>query len=659
MPEIRLLDDRLVSKIAAGEVVERPASVVKELVENSLDAGAGDVRVELAAGGKRRIFVRDDGKGMGADDALLAFDRHATSKIADFDDLERVATLGFRGEALASIASVSRVELRTARDAGDGNLVRIEGGHVRKAEPISHPRGTSIEIGSLFFNVPARRKFLKQPATELRRCVEVMQGYALAHPGTRFSLMHEDRTLLETVPSASGDQDLEGPDIPGLKERITQVFGRELATKLHEIPTDFVGDEEAISGFVGDASTTRGRRLFLYVNRRLVRDRMLLARFYRSVRDVWRSEDFPALFLFLEVLPERVDVNVHPQKAEVRFRDLRFVDRVEEALRATLDLARAEGEAPLGTPRSLPDLPAAWEGLGGRQRVDGNVHHESDEVASTGREYDTNWRPGSPEAYAPPDRGAEVGPPLPAGSTIGSIARPTFEPIRRGDSPLAGRGKRLTPFRIVGQYKGSLILLEGHDGLYLVDQHAAHERLLYEQLRRGMAAQASASQRLLEPVLLELAPAEALRLQQLTPSLEHSGFEVRSMSGTTVALTSVPEGLSADRAERILHNLATAEDLGGSESAGDGDESGETTDDRSDETSAAVRWVRRRLLEEIAADMSCKAAIKIHRPLAQEEMETLISDLFACSQPYACPHGRPTVLHMSDTEMERRFGRRG
>ena len=666
MSEIRLLDDRLVSKIAAGEVVERPSSVVKELVENSLDAGARDVHVELVAGGKRRIIVKDDGRGLDADDALLAFDRHATSKIRDFDDLERVGTLGFRGEALASIASVARVELRTAREAGDGHLVRIEGGHVRRAEPVSHPRGTHLEIASLFFNVPARRKFLKRPATELRRCVEVMQGYALAHPEVRFTLVHEGRTLLETVPSAEpqddaelADSDLVGPDIDGLRERIAQVFGRDLVEHLHEIPVDFVGEEEAVSGFVGDASTTRGRRLFLYVNRRLVRDRTLLARFYRSVRDVWRSEDYPALFLFLEVLPELVDVNVHPQKAEVRFRDLRFVDRVEGALRHTLDLARTEGEAPLGMPRSLPDLPAAWEGLGGRARGEPG---ESGEVAEPGREYDQGWRPDGSEPNMPPRRpwsGSQDGSPgggvqLPSGSTIGSIARPTFEPIRRGDSPLAGRGKRLTPFRVVGQYKGSLILLEGHDGLYLVDQHAAHERLLYEQLRRNMASRSSASQRLLEPVMLELAPAEAMRLGELTESLEASGFEVRAMSGTTVALTSIPEELSTEKAERILHVLATAEDLGG-EAEEDGDDSGE----EDTIASPTVQLVRRRLLEELAADMSCKAAIKIHRPMGREEMEALISDLFACEQPYACPHGRPTVLHMSDTEMERRFGRRG
>ncbi|MCP4655913.1 MAG: DNA mismatch repair endonuclease MutL, partial [bacterium] len=312
MSHIHLLEDRLISKIAAGEVVERPASVVKELVENALDAGAGDVRVELEAGGKRRVVVSDDGIGMDRDDALLAFDRHATSKIRSLDDLEHVGTLGFRGEALASIAAVARVELRTAMRQGEGHLVRIEGGRVKGVEPISHPRGTRAETASLFFNVPARRKFLKKPQTELRRSVEVVQGYALASPDVRFTVRHEDRTVVETLPVGEGGE--------GLRERIAQLFGNGLARELVPIPPRYVTEDEAITGFVGSPATRRGRRLFLFVNRRLVHDRTVLARFYRSVREEWRSDEFPALFLFLDLLAEEIDVNVHPRKAEVRFR---------------------------------------------------------------------------------------------------------------------------------------------------------------------------------------------------------------------------------------------------------------------------------------------------------------------------------------------------
>src|SRR3954467_427694 len=291
MSRIHLLPDPLVSQIAAGEVVERPASVVKELVENALDAGAGLIEIQLEGGGKARIAIGDDGSGMGRDDALLAFDRHATSKIASFDDLERVATLGFRGEALASIASVARVEMTTAEQPGEGHRVVIEGGRVRVAEPFARPRGTTIDVRSLFFNVPARRKFLKAPQTELRRCVEVVQGYALARPDVRFQVFHEGRELLDALPAPG--------TAAGARERIAQIFGATFAGQLAEIPEEPGELAEAIRGFVGTPETARGRRYFVYVNRRLVRDRAVMANFYRAVRDEWKGEDFPALFLFL------------------------------------------------------------------------------------------------------------------------------------------------------------------------------------------------------------------------------------------------------------------------------------------------------------------------------------------------------------------------
>ncbi|MEM9555935.1 MAG: DNA mismatch repair endonuclease MutL [Acidobacteriota bacterium] len=660
MARIHLLDDRLISQIAAGEVIERPASVVKELVENALDAEARDVSIELEAGGKRRIVVADDGVGMSEDDALLAFDRHATSKIAVFDDLEQVATLGFRGEALATVAAVARVELRTAETPGDGHRVRIEGGRMVGVEPVAHPRGTRLEVASLFYNVPARRKFLKRPATELRRCVEVVQGYALARADVRFEVQHAGRTLLEAPPSARDDA--LAPD--ALRERIAQVFGRELSERLLEIPADFTGEEEAITGFVGDRGTTSGRRVFTYVNRRLIKDRALMARFYRAVRDAWKDEAVPALFLFVELRPDLVDVNVHPQKAEVRFRDASVIDRVEDALRAALDAHRGAGDAPLSTPRSLPHVPTAWEGMGGRYD---RTLPAADEIREPAAHYDAAWHDrqaldarqdeqdgrgvptGSTAGGAlPPSsdgggwRPRVVGPPPPG------IARPTFAPIRPSSSPLGGRGGSLPPFRLLGQYKGSLILLEGHDGLYLVDQHAAHERLLYERLRRAMAARTPASQNLLQPLLLEMAPAEAMRLSELVEPLERCGFVVRPMSGSSLALVAKPELLDIERAEALLLGLAS----------GDAVEVGDDASAES-ETAAEVEGVRRRLLEELAADMSCKAAIKIHRPLRVEEMEALVSELFDAEQPYACPHGRPTVLFLGDGELERKFGRRG
>lgn len=646
MARIHLLNDALISKIAAGEVVERPASVVKELVENALDAGATEIRLDLEAGGKRRILIVDDGSGMDRDDALLAFDRHATSKISDFNDLEHVVTLGFRGEALATIAAVARVEMITAEEPGDGHRVRIEGGRVKVAEPAPHPRGTRIEVASLFFNVPARRKFLKRPQTELRRAVEVVQGYALAHPQVRFTLRHEGRTLLETLPVQEGEE--------GLAERIGQVFGRSLTRNLIALPPGFETGEELITGFVGNRETSRGRRTFIYVNRRLIRDRAILARFYGAVREAWKSEEFPALFLFLDVPPEDVDVNVHPQKAEVRFRRNDFVDRVSEALRAALAVTRGEEPAPLRLPSAPPRVPAMWEGLGSRKRLPpepspdrwqrisevregepaGPYQHTTGEnrLLEPGDEPATSGSSSAPATEAGPDESSE-----PRSAASGHIARPTFEPLpARRPIPLSGRSGEEQPFRLLGQYKGTLILLEGPDGLYLIDQHVAHERILYERVRRSMERERPLSQTLLTPPLLELSTAEAMRLSELAPALEACGFSLTPMSGQAIALTAVPTPLGLDEAESLLRQLAST----------------------SSESDSEVKSLRRRLLDALAASLACRAAVKMHHKLSAEEMESVISELFQAEQPYACPHGRPTVLQMSDIELERRFGRR-
>ncbi|HEY6323859.1 MAG TPA: DNA mismatch repair endonuclease MutL, partial [Thermoanaerobaculia bacterium] len=685
---IHLLADPLVSQIAAGEVVERPASVVKELIENALDAGAREVEVLLEAGGKGRVAVADDGCGMGADDALLAFDRHATSKIASFADLERVGTLGFRGEALAAIASVARVELVTAERPGEGHRVLIEGGRVRVAEPLARPRGTTLDVRSLFFNVPARRKFLKAPETELRRALEVAQGYALARPDVRWRVLHEGRALLDLLPAA-------GPE--GSRQRIAQLFGDELAARLVDIGPSGAGgpigedgsvadsgiigagpvigaigagsesgaigaigafgasgengaigaipvpdgaaaagtawqerlgglvpaERERIGGLVGSPETARGRRQFVFVNRRLLRDRAVLATFYRAVREEWRSDDFPALFLFLDLPPEELDVNVHPQKAEVRFRDPRLLDRVAEALRQALARARGEVAAPLRRPAAAaPAVPFAWQGLGGPPTP-------AAWGGSGGGSYPEVPVPPGPRVM--PDEIAEVGGGAPAGAAAAAavagappparLATASYLPLERAAVPLSGRRGEARPFRLLGQYKGTLILLEGPDGLYLVDQHVAHERILYERLRRSLAAATPPSQVLLSPLLLDLSPAERLRLLELAPALEPCGFGLTVLSGQTLALTAVPAVLSAGEAERLLAALA------------DGSPAGEASDG----------GLGPRVLDALAASLACKAAVKMHHPLSPPEMEALLTELFAAEQPYACPHGRPIV----------------
>lgn len=588
MAKIHILSDHLASQIAAGEVVERPASVVKELLENSVDAGAAEIRVELETGGKRRIVVADDGVGMGADDALLAFDRHATSKISSFEDLERVATFGFRGEALASIAAVARVELLTAEAAGDGMRVRLEGGRVRSAQPASHPRGTRIEVASLFFNVPARRKFLKTPATELRHAVAVVQAYALARPDLRLELRHEGRTLLEALPVGTGPQ--------ATRRRIGQLFGPALADALAPIPSTRTADGGRLWGFVGSPGSSRGQRRFAFVNQRLVRDRAVMAVFYRAVREEWRSEDFPALFLFLDLAPEAVDVNVHPQKSEVRFRDPAVLDLAASAMRQALQAARGEVSAHFTAPHDRPATPFAWQGLGERFAAGGD----------------------------------------PSGVAEGSrLAQAAYAPLVRRPVPLTGRDGESRPFRLLGQYKGTMIVLEGPDGLYVIDQHVAHERILFERIRRAMTAETPVTQRLLHPPILELAMAEALRLAEHQEALGRCGFQIEVLSGGSVALTETPSGLHLEDAERLLARLAGSP---------------------FEEDDPAK--LRRTLLEELAAERSCKAAVKMHEPLSAAEMEALVAELFVAEQPYACPHGRPIVLRMTDADLESRFGRR-
>ena len=597
MPEVHLLPDHLISQIAAGEVVERPASVVKELVENALDAGSSEIVVELEAGGKRGIRVTDDGSGMGEDDALLAFDRHATSKIRNFEDLQCVATLGFRGEALASIAAVAKVELTTSEVTGQGWRVRIHGGRVNSVQPAARARGTTIEVRSLFYNVPARRKFLKQPATELRRCVEVVQGYCLACPDVGLTLRHEGRALVEASATSA--------DAEGLRGRIRQLFGATLSDELVALPIGGLGDER-IAGFVGSPATSRGRRLFVFVNGRLLRDRQVLAAFYRTVRDEWRHSDFPSLFLFLGVPPDDLDVNVHPQKAEVRFRDRSFLDRVRRVLREGLLAARGEGAAPLiEMGGATPVL--AWNGLGAPASPPGVVG----------------------EGTAPWSR-------APGAAAQAKIAEISYTTAPISSVPLSGpRGDQRT-VHIVGQYKGALLLLEGPDGLLLVDQHAAHERVLYEKLRRAMAAEDPAVQRLLVPRLIELGPAERLRLAELAEALRPLGFWLEEISGHDLALTAVPAVLADDEALDLLVALATEME-------------GEPNDPEA---------VREAILGAVAADSACRGAIKIHRPLSAGEREALVASLFSCDDPWACPHGRPTILKMTDAELERRFGRR-
>lgn len=602
MSRIRALPDRLITQIAAGEVVERPASVVKELIENSLDAGAAEVRLSLRAGGRDSIRVRDDGSGMDAEDAVLAFRRHATSKLSRLEDLQAIGTLGFRGEALAAIAAVSEVDLRSAISDGDGFRVRVEGGSEVVAEPIAQPRGTSVEVSSLFYNVPARRKFLKQAASEQRRCLEVVQAYALYHRHIAFFAEHQNGNLIE-APGLTLDD-----DYGALRARVEQLFDAELAARLVPFGDDPNGDD-TVWGMVGDRRTSRGRKSFVFVNGRLLRDRTIMSLFYRAARDEWGSGEFPSLFLFIDLPPEQVDVNVHPQKYEVRFRDGDVNQRLYRTLRQGLAVARGHEQAPRAIVEDLPGAPLAWEGLG----------RESSEAES--------WK------IQPEKTASVVAEPAAETASPGRIAEATTAAATSEHPiPLSGRDGVERPFRVLGQYKASLILVEGPDALYVIDQHVAHERVLFERLLQTIDGDAIQGQRLLEPLMLEMTADESEALADAQQVLGDAGFEYEVLSGGTVAVSTTPATLSTNQAAEFLLEVARS--------------------------GVPTEQLAKRFRELLAAGLSCRAAVKLHDVLGLREIEDLLSDLFACDNPYACPHGRPVMLRLSDFELEKSFHRR-
>lgn len=617
------LPDTLISKIAAGEVVERPSSVVKELVENALDAGATRIEIDLVNGGTDMITVVDDGGGIAAGEALLAVERHATSKIASFEDLLEVATLGFRGEALSSIAAVSKCELVTARTAGDGHRLRVEGGTVTIDEPVSRPRGTTVTVESLFYNVPARRQFLKRAPTELRHATAVVQGYALARPDVTFVLGHRlvgpapRREVLQTQST--------GIDRAGRLERIGQLFGTDLVHRL--IPLPEARRRQGIDGFVGDPETARGRRQFVFVNGRLVRDRAVLGIYYKAVRDLLKGAPAPALFLFLDIPPESVDVNVHPQKAEVRFRDAAVLGRIGSALRAGLEAAKGEEPAPLREPEG-PAAPPGWTGAGEVRETEVAVvwDRSGDRDESDPAPEAPDWA----ERLATRYSDARAGP-------AGKLAEVAYSPVPSTPVPLSGRGR--DSLRLIGQYKGTMILLEGPESLLVVDQHVAHERILYERFRRSLGEQRSSSQTLLVPRVLELSAAEHAALAECSGGLERCGYSVSSLSGGSAAITAIPAVLPDVEAESLVLRIATRVAAG---------------DELPSEEEALAEY----LLTQLAASRACRAAVKMHQALSAEKMEVLIAELFACDHPYTCPHGRPVVLELTDRDLERRFKRR-
>ncbi len=664
MSKIRVLSDHVANQIAAGEVVERPASVAKELVENSIDAGASRIAIEIEGGGRRLLKVTDDGDGMVRDDALLAFERHATSKISRPEDLSAIATLGFRGEALASIASVARVELntRTENDAA-GTKVVIEGGRMRDVKDAAHPHGTTILVRDLFFNVPARRKFLRSEATETFHLTNLVTHYALAHPEIAFTLSLNGREAVRATPAKD------------LRERAYQIFGQDFLDNLLEVNGGYA-EVARVRGYVSaprDRRTSRDAQ-YLFVNGRFVRDRLIGRALSEGYRSILPHGVYPAALLFIETPLEEVDVNVHPAKTEVRFRRPAAVsDAVREAVRLSLASAGfvdgktatiASGNAErISTELSDPPFSnmarltasatAAAESL------------ESDQPRSHAAPLRIEQsRMDFPVQEIPEERFVQDVQAL--AEATGALAIESVEILsglaERKSAPLATTGESLnaeaasksvlpplasadklvgeatidslTPnIRPIGQLEESFIVAIDDDGLLLIDQHVAHERILFDKYRALEAGRRTESQNLLAPETFDLTPAQTAVFELVATELENYGFDLMRLSGRTVAIKATPADLPPGEARNMLAEVLDAVD---------GEKRG---------------LARETLRDEIAASLACHAAIKVNTPLAPEKMRWLIDRLLLTSSPTTCPHGRPVILRLATRDILKGFHR--
>lgn len=609
---VRVLPERVASQIAAGEVVERPASVVKELVENSIDAGARDIRVEVRAGGKRFIRVADDGCGVPAEDVELAFHRHSTSKLSTASDLARIRTLGFRGEALASIAAVSRMTFVTrATDERVGTLLRWEGGELVHRQESGRPSGTAVTVEDLFFNVPARRKFLRSDRTERRHIDAWVTRYAMAYPALRFTLSHGGRDTFQSAGSGK------------LRDVLVSVYGLEIGAAMLEIlspgapaergqgqpaggdgerPVDDIG----VTGFVSPPSLHRANRgyITLFVNGRWVHNASLTYAVVQAYHTLLPNGRYPLAVVMVDVPSESVDVNVHPAKAEVRFRDGDAVFRaVQKAVRQTL-LERSPVPALKRAPSTWPDSSTRWPG-GDREK---------------GRERLAGLKPQSIDRRLSFEE-----------RSSGAGAR---ELVQSGPSAAASMAQKLPPLRVVGQLGSTYIVAEGPAGMYLIDQHAAHERVLFERLLAERERSEVASQTLLEPEPVELTPEAAGLLEEHLEVLNSLGFQVEFFGGRTMLMRALPVIVAQAPPDQVLEDVAAALEAG-------------------DVPLSST-------VEEAVARRVCKrAAIKAGQVMARAEMEELIRTLERCANPRTCPHGRPTMIHLSVEQLAREFGREG
>src|SRR5271166_1262871 len=658
MSRIHVLSENVANKIAAGEVVERPASVVKELLENALDAGARRIRVNVEAGGKKLIQVTDDGCGMVRDDAMLAFERHATSKIRNTDDLLSIATLGFRGEALPSIASVSRLRLEThATEDAAGTVVEIAGGKLLTVEEAGLPLGTSITVRDLFFNIPARRKFLKAESTELSHIASLVTHYALAHPEMHWELHSATNAMLIAPPVADHSQ------------RIYQVFGRDTLDQLiplsallplarvglpqpppwrrneEEEPQEPVKGEVKLHGFVSRPEIQKLNRnsIFIFVNGRLIRDRVVQHALTEAYRNVIPPTVYPVVLLLLEMPFTEVDVNVHPSKTEVRFRQSSLLhDFIRDSVRAVLmksrpvpafmteihaqptaspsltsgaqdfssELQVAEAHAAFALrPPEFPPVSARLQFEGGGFAVEGNA---AVPVARFG-----------PQTFGGPAA-------APAATMVrGENACSTA--LAEDDAPVGLES--LASLKPVGQIRDSFILAINPQGLWIIDQHVAHERILFEKICKQRLEESPEKQQLLMPLIIELTPGQMAVFAEISDELHRNGFEVEPFGSRTIAVKTTTAGVGAGDVEHLLHEILEQFER--------------------EEQSLNLEKIR----TNIAASIACHAAIKVNMPLEQNKMEWLLSELAKTDCPMSCPHGRPVVLRYSVKDIERAFKR--
>ena len=635
MGKIRVLSDTVANKIAAGEVVERPASVVKELIENSLDAGASRLRIDVESGGRRLIRVSDDGCGMLRDDAMLAFERHATSKLSDVRDLLSIATLGFRGEALPSIASVSRLLLETrSAEETTGATVEIAGGTLLRCDEFPGPAGTTITVRDLFFNVPARKKFLRSDQTELAHIASLATHYSLAHPKKSFQLRHGTSDLLDVTP------------VETIRERVYQVFGAQTLEEVIDLgiverelqptgPEDTAARLFAIRGFVSGPQVQKLNRnsIFLFVNGRLIRDRLLLHALSSAYHNLMPPACYPFALLFLDCDCEEVDVNVHPSKTEVRFRHGSFVhDFVRDSIRDRLIAARPASSLPVpDRPQPAADLPFSDF----TQRIE-NQQFEPGPDFSAGPERPedlpvfTLKTTAAPEPRfdfdaAPPETATQARMPVP--HTHGAL------PGVDAGFDSAQNLSILSDLRPLGQIHDSFIIAAGRDGLWIIDQHVAHERILFEKVLRQQAEGRVERQQLLMPLVLELSASQQVEYARIAGELDRAGFDSEPFGNRTIAVKAAPAGVGPGDIERLVFEILEIAE-------------GELR-------KVSLADLRRAM----AAGIACRAAIKINMRLDQTKMEWLLKELAATECPMSCPHGRPIALRYSTRDILKSFHR--